>query len=504
MARRTPRPPVVTDCPAGPLPVDRLEWQEAWGMNTRSAAWVFRPTNAEGIAEAYAHAQRHGRTLGLRGAGRSYGDASLNGEGLSIDLTRMNRILEWDPDEGVIVVEPGVTIQRLWEYAIGDGWWPAVVPGTMHPTIGGVAGMNIHGKNNYAVGTFGEHILEFEMLLPTGERRVCSRTKHPELFHAAIGGFGVLGCFTRLKIQLKRVYSGLLNVEAVTLPNLRSMLTYFDENAAKSDYLVGWVDCFDNGRRPGRGVIHAANHLAPGEDTLPAQSLRAENQALPDTLFGFFPKAMLHHFMGLGVNDVCVRMVNAAKMATSRMPIISKPRYQQSHAAFAFLLDYVPNWKRAYLPGGLIQYQSFIPSDRAADVFESQIRLMHKRGLISYLGVLKKHRADPFLLTHGLDGFSLALDFRVTDSNRAALWRMAQDFDKIVVEAGGRLYFAKDSTMRPGTPHRFFPEENLRRFFDLKNTCDPEGILSTELFRRVFPREARRARENSLAKADQA
>jgi len=58
----------------------------------------------------------------------------------------MTRILDWTPDTGRITVEPGVTIRQLWQYAIGDGWWPPVVSGTMFVSLGGAAGMNIHGQ----------------------------------------------------------------------------------------------------------------------------------------------------------------------------------------------------------------------------------------------------------------------------------------------------------------------------------------------------------------------
>jgi FAD/FMN-containing dehydrogenase len=106
---------------------------------------------------------------------------------------------------GRIRCEPGVTIQQLWQYAIEDGWWPPVVSGTMHVTLGGAAAMNIHGKNNWKVGTIGEHIDEFELLLPSGEIVRCARDERPELFHAAVGGFGMLGCFTSITLRMKRV-----------------------------------------------------------------------------------------------------------------------------------------------------------------------------------------------------------------------------------------------------------------------------------------------------------
>ncbi len=489
--RRDANLPRIENLPTRPLPTERLEWLEGFGMAQRSASYVYRPSTADGILDVFELGRRSGRTVGLRGAGRSYGDASLNGEGIALDISRMNRITAWDPHTGVIEVEPGVTIRQLWEYAVGDGWWPAVVPGTMHPTVAGAASMNIHGKNNYAVGTFGEHVREFDIVLPRGERLACSREKNADLFHAAIGGFGVLGCFAGMSLQLKRIHSGLLDVEAISTPSLREGIAALDHLASSADYLVGWVDCFDHCARPGRTLLHAAWHLPKGADPSPAQTLRVERQELPDTLFGVLPKSVLWRLMKPFVSDTGMRLVNAAKYASANLPVLAKKRYQQSHAAFAFLLDYVPDWRRAYLPGGFIQYQSFIPSARAADVFEEQIRLMHRRGLVSYLGVLKKHRADPFLLTHGLDGYSLALDFAVTPESRPALWRLAHEFDRLVLDAGGRLYFAKDSTMRAGTPERFFPESHLRQFFALRERCDPDALLGTELLRRIFPGDGR-------------
>ncbi len=97
----------------------------------------------------------------------------------------------------------------------------------------------------------------------------------------------------------------------------------------------------------------------------------------------------------------------------------------------------------------MIQYQSFVPTAHAARVFKAELALAQRRGVVPYLGVLKRHRADPFLMTHGVDGYSLALEFRLTARNRAAVWALAAAMDELVLGAGGRFYFAKDSTLDP-------------------------------------------------------
>ena len=94
----------------------------------------------------------------------------------------------------------------------------------------------------------------------------------------------------------------------------------------------------------------------------------------------------------------------------------------------------------------------------AETVWREILQLSQRKGLPSYLGVTKRHRPDKFLLTHGVDGFSLALDFKVTDRNRARLSKMLQEFDRIVLDAGGRFYFAKNSETSAESARKIFFE----------------------------------------------
>jgi FAD/FMN-containing dehydrogenase len=466
----------------GPRYLTRLE---GWGMAVHSYSYVYRPVSQQEIRAVFDLARRSGLSIALRGAGRSYGDASINQRGIVLDMSRMNRILSWNPETGVIEVEPGVTIQSMWQTTIVDGYWPAVVSGTMFTTMGGCAAMNIHGKNNFQVGPFGNQILDFDFMLPDGTVLTCSRSQNAELFHAAISGFGMLGVFTRLSIQTKKVYSGKLLVEVFRTRSLAEMVDEFEDRYERSDYLVGWIDCIARGRSLGRGIVHRATYLPPEADPRPNDSLNVASQELPSKILGVFPKSMTHFLMRPFVNNLGMRLINTAKYYSGFLA----PQgacYYQSHGGFAFLLDYVPNWKLAYRPGGLIQYQSFIPKRNAVQAFEKILRTSQEAGLPPYLGVFKKHSPDPFLLTHSLDGYSLALDFRVTQANRRKLWDLASRLDRIVLNNGGKFYFAKDATLRPETVRWFFGEETVDKFLALKKQCDPDNLLQSDLSRRLF------------------
>lgn len=455
---------------------------ENFGRSLSAPAYLIQPRAADEIHAAFGLAKKHGLTVTARGAGRSYNDAALNGGGIVLDMSAMNQIREWNPATGVVRAEPGVTLEGLWQKVEPEGWWPPVVSGTMKTTLGGCLSANIHGKNNFKMGTFGEHVTEFTAILPTGAEITCSPKRNADLFHAMIGGYGMLGIFTSVTMQMKRLHSGLLTVDAFPVPNLHRHLAALHDGAPGNDYIVGWLDTFAGGRSLGRGQIHAARYLHEGEDPNPRTTMQLKNQILPPRIFGVFPKSILHYFMAPFANNLGWSAVNLAKYAAS----LRKHTFRQSHAAFHFLLDYVPNWERSYGRGGLIQYQSFLPKETAESAWTEIIALSKKRGMPSYLGVTKRHRPDKFLLTHAVDGFSLAMDFKVTDSSRAGMRAMLHEFDRIVLAHGGRFYFAKNSETTAETALAFYGEETVKRFKRLKKRCDPNGLLESDLYRRIF------------------
>jgi FAD/FMN-containing dehydrogenase len=352
----------------------------------------------------------------------------------------------------------------------------------MKTTLGGCLAANIHGKNTFQVGPIGEHVIEFTAILPTGALITCTPKKNADLFYSMISGLGMLGVFTSVKLKMKRIYSGLISVDAWHVPDLRRQLSGLLEHAPDHDYIVGWLDTTARGKALGRGQIHASQNLKEGEDSNAHETMKLSYQHLPDRLFGLMPKSKLHYFMNPFLNNFGVVLINTAKYVSS----LRDHTFRESHAEFHFLLDYVPDWERSFGRSGLIQYQSFLPKETAEDAWREMLLLSHKRGLPSYLGVTKRHRPDKFLLTHAVDGFSLAMDFKVTDKKRKQLSDLLQEFDRIVLGAGGRFYFAKNSETTAESTRAFLGAEAVARFKKLKKRCDPKGLLESDLYRRLF------------------
>jgi FAD/FMN-containing dehydrogenase len=365
----------------------------------------------------------------------------------------------------------------------------------MTTTLGGCLGMNIHGKNAYAVGPIGDHVRGLRILTVAGQILDITPQSDPTLFHAVISGAGELAIILQVELQLKRIYSGRMEIYAECGKNLDELFAIFAQHEASSDYLVGWVDAFASGNQLGRGLIHVAWQFKKDTDPAGQALLRPEAQTLPSRLFGVIPKSQMWRLIKPFTNRWGMRLVNLAKYWSSRL-LEHRKRYQQTHGGFHFLLDYVPGWKRVYEPGGLIQHQIFVPKDKAREVFAQVLELQQSRGLETYLAVMKRHRADPFLLTHGLDGYSLAQDFAVTSSNRQQIWALCHEMDQIVLAAGGRFYFAKDATLQPETVRQFLGDAALQQFAGLRQQYDPDGVLATDLYDRALGPALTQARQS--------
>lgn len=461
------------------LPLETVRRLSGFGRARYYDGYVVQPKTVDEIKQVFDLARQTGRQIVLRGSGRSYGDAAVGAECIVLDIRGMDRVIAWHPQTGVIEVEGGVTLEQIWRHTLRDGYWLPVVSGTMFPTIAGALAANIHGKNNFKMGTLGEHVQEIEVLATDG--RQLTLTPDDEAFYAIISGIGLLAVITRVKLKMKQVPSGDVRVHAVSCRNWDEQFATFERFHGTADYMVSWVDCFAKSGSAGRGIFHAANHAeVPNAE----KTLHASHMELPPKIMGVFPKSQVWHILKLLNARPFMKLLNTAKHVAGKR-FEHEKEHLQSLTGYSFLLDYVPNWELAYLPGGFIQYQSFVPREHAKRVFAEQVKMQQAEKLESYLGVLKQHRRDRFLLSHAVDGFSLALDFKVTSSNRDRLWGLCHRMNDLVLSAGGRFYFAKDSTLRSEDATAYLGEEALTRLRNLKRQFDPENLLTSELNRRL-------------------
>ncbi|MFN3266501.1 MAG: FAD-binding oxidoreductase [Deinococcales bacterium] len=163
--------------------------------------------NLEDVKTTLSWASKHQIAVIPFGAGTSLeGHILAQGQAVSLNVSKMNRILEIRAADFVAVVEPGVTRKALNEALKGTGLFFPVDPGA-DATLGGMAGTNASGTTTIRYGGMRQNILALEVVLASGEvltlgRMVRKTSAGYNLKDLFIGSEGTLGVITRLTIKL--------------------------------------------------------------------------------------------------------------------------------------------------------------------------------------------------------------------------------------------------------------------------------------------------------------
>ena len=396
------------------------------------------------------------------GLGRSYGDSCQNHQGQVISSSQLKNFISFDEQTGVLRCEAGVTLAEIIQVALPKGWFLQVTPGTKYVTVAGAIANDVHGKNHHSVGSFGNHLRQFELLRSDGTRLICSDSENANWYQASIGGLGLTGFITWAEIQLRPVTSANLVAENIKYSNLAEFFSLSAESVESHEYTVAWVDCSATGSQLGRGHFTRANHSANHSGAIAAPSADKNKLSFPVT-----PPISL-------VNNLSVRAFNELYFHRQRQDCKSQ---LVDYDPFFYPLDGILNWNRMYGSKGFLQHQCIIPKAAAQSAVKALLELISASGMGSFLVVLKMMGAvnSKGLISFPGEGVTLALDFPFQGAKTLDL---LNQMDEVVKQAGGRLYPAKDARMSAELFQQAYP-----RWQDLESLRDPN--INSDFWRRV-------------------
>ncbi|MFP7570149.1 FAD-binding oxidoreductase [Marivita sp. S2033] len=190
----------------GPSVLDQHSHDEAHTAPARPDAVAF-PDTAEEVSQILKICSDHKCPVIPYGIG-----SSLEGHivpvhgGITVDTSRMNKVLDIHESDLDAVVEPGVTRTQLNDALRATGLMFTVDPGA-DATLGGMAATRASGTNTVRYGTMADNVLALEVVLPdgqiiqTGSRARKSSTGY-DLTRLFVGSEGTLGIITRLTVKL--------------------------------------------------------------------------------------------------------------------------------------------------------------------------------------------------------------------------------------------------------------------------------------------------------------
>ncbi|MDX2646981.1 FAD-binding oxidoreductase [Streptomyces sp. PA03-1a] len=434
-----------------------------WGRTAPTRAHVLVDADDETLAAAVRQAGARG--LLARGAGRAYGDAGQNAGGLIANMSHRTRITNLDVVRGIVTAEAGVTINGLLRSAVPLGWCLPVIPGTGYATVGGAIAADVHGKNHSHRGSFGSHIVEFDLLTASGKVKTVTPQNEPEVFWATVGGMGLTGIVLRVTMRLIPVRTAWMRVIRRRVAGFNELLTRLDAAAGQDDHTVAWVDL--SGCRI-RGVVSHATHAETTD-------LPARYRSNPLSYHATRP------LPGLPVSAPLLVSPKVASAANSTRYALTPPvTYEvQPLSAFCFPLDRMDSWNRVYGRRGFLQYQFVVPED-ALETLRASITILKAGHVGAPLAVLKRlGPGNAGLLSFPAHGWTLAADLAVSPTLAPVLDRL----DQLVAKAGGRVYLAKDARLSTAAMADMYPR--LPDFRVIRRELDPAGVFVSDLARRL-------------------
>ena len=391
-----------------------------WGKYPLVEATLVQPVSSDQVRAVFSG---NSSFCGIpRGLGRSYGDSSLAQN--IVGLGRLNRFQAFDHKTGLLTCDAGVSFADILDTFIPRGWFPSVTPGTKHVSVGGAIASDVHGKNHHLKGSFCDHLISFSIMLGSGDIVSCSPSENDDLFRATCGGMGLTGIILDATFHLQKVKSSFIDETTYKAANLKECLELF-ETYCDADYSVAWIDCLQQGESLGRSLLMLGKH---NEDA----GYLDNSKSGPSIPFNF-PSFVL--------NKYSVSLFNSLYYAKVR----SSPQERRVHyGPYFYPLDGIQNWNKLYGANGFVQYQFAIPRDAGLSGMTHILEKIAASGAGSFLSVLKAFgKGNDNLLSFPFDGYTLALDFKVSRKT----FDLLDELDVIVADYGGRVYLTKDARM---------------------------------------------------------
>ena len=424
-----------------------------WGRYPQHDAYLHTPSSCASL-ELIAKQQN---SVLARGMGRSYGDSAsaLN----VLQTTYINHFIEFDEVTGKLTAEAGITLREILKVIVPSGWFLPVTPGTSYVTLGGAIASDVHGKNHYIAGTFGQHVKSLSIFLGSGEVVTTSPQHHADLFHATCGGMGLTGIIMSATIQLLPIRSTFISQQTIKAGCIEAACELFEDNI-DATYSVAWIDCLAKGKDLGRSVLMLGEHSKEGGLDI---DLR-EPISVPFNA----PSALLNRITMKAFNTAYWH--KAKERFSNVVPLMP----------YFYPLDAIVNWNKLYGKAGFLQFQCVIPKSDGIANMRKLLTEIADSGEGSFLAVLKQFgKANDNLLSFPIEGYTLALDLKLSESSQKIVSRL----EDMVADMGGRIYLTKDAVMQEKTFKVAYP--NWEKFESVREQYGAIGKFSSSQSKRL-------------------
>ncbi len=175
---------------------------------------VVKPANTDEIARVVKLANEDSFPIYPRGGGTGVCAGSIpTRDGVIVSLERLDKVLEVDSENLMVVAEAGVTLAQLLEAVESRGLLFPPHPGDEGAQLGGLVACNAGGTRAVKYGVVRNYVKGLEVVLPTGEiitmgGKLLKNNTGLDLMHLMIDSEGILGIITKVVLRLYPKFAG--------------------------------------------------------------------------------------------------------------------------------------------------------------------------------------------------------------------------------------------------------------------------------------------------------
>jgi FAD/FMN-containing dehydrogenase len=435
------------------------------GLYPVSVARIAEPQSAKEVA---ALVRAWPGKVAVGGGRYSMGGQVAVKDGLHVDMRQMNRLVWLRATDAVVRVEAGMRWRDLQDHLDPVGLAVKTMQSYSNFTVGGSVSVNAHGRY-VGHGPVGHSVRSLQLVLAEGTIVEASRTLNPDLFRAALGGYGAVGIITEVELDLARNVRIERVVEAVSLANY---VSHF-----KSKVLAN-----------PRAILHNADLLPPAFDAPVSVSWLRANPDAPLTE----PEPLVPRGRAYALEQNVIWALtelpggNTLRESVVHPLLTSKPATQWlNHEASLDVAELEPR-TRAISTYVLQEY--FVPERHFLAFAQEMAKVLRARD-VEALNVSIRHSPadrDALMPWARQDVFSFVLYYkqRTWQSAQDEVGRWTRELIDAVLRHEGRYYLPYQLHASASQFEAAYPEAaELRR---VKRQHDPSGKFSNELWRRYL------------------
>lgn len=365
-----------------------------WSNSVSVFSRLVYPKNIKELQKIVKNFIKKKTLFSIMGSGQTYGDSFLNHKGNVINISKINRIKKIDYLKNYVELECGVKLNEILSILLKKNRIINNLPGSHRVTIGGCIASNVHGKDSFNYGTFGNNIISLKILDETGN--ILEVSSKSSKFKKYVGSYGLNSIIISAKIKIKKINSNSLMIQTFKFSNIKELENLFIKKEKYSYYMGAWVDHFSS---KGRGIFKCAIWQ---KKTYLKNNFNKDYNFLSKVLINLFYPILKFFNTRLTIKYLNYIFFSISKNnETKIMPFIDFYFPQEK---------YIPKHSLLYREGK-INIQCMLPKKSFEKNFLKIANLSKKYSYESWWMGIKKHKKSKFNHSFTMDGYDLTLQW---------------------------------------------------------------------------------------------